>query len=148
MQFKKDGKINWFLFLRFFGISLFVIVLFKIDLTQVWTSITKIEGKYFFIALLFQFILLISKGIRWHLLKQSHEQAGLEWGPLGASAFCIMKLYAEFYGEWQQSRNSYRWQSLTKAGTQCGINIPNSHRAKDDTLLARAVLQHMTNARA
>ena len=76
MQFKKDGKINWFLFLRFFGISLFVIVLFKIDLTQVWTCITKIEGKYFFIALLFQFILLISKGIRWHLLKQSHERSG------------------------------------------------------------------------
>ena len=32
------------------------------------------------------------------LLKQSHQQAGLVWESLGAKAFCIMKLYAEFYG--------------------------------------------------
>jgi DNA polymerase-3 subunit epsilon len=78
------------------------------------------------------------------LLKQSHRQAGLTWQPVGAAAFCIMKLYAEFYGDWNRSRQSFRWQSLDRARSQCGINLPNSHRAQADTLLARAIFYHMT----
>lgn len=54
-----------------------------------------------------------------------------------------MELYARYYGSWNERYSSYRWQSLENAGSQCGIAIPNSHRAKDDTLLARAVLLHM-----
>jgi len=78
------------------------------------------------------------------LLKQSHHQAGLTWQPVGASAFCIMKLYAEFYGDWNRSRQSFRWQSLDRARNQCGLTLPNSHRARADTLLARAIFYHMT----
>lgn len=77
------------------------------------------------------------------LIKQSHQQAGLEWEALGARAICIMKLYAQFYGEWDGRRGSYRWQSLEKAGHQCRLKLPNSHRAKADTLLTRALLRYM-----
>jgi hypothetical protein len=50
-----------------------------------------------------------------------------------------MKLYADFIG-------SRRWQRLEEAGRQCRLELPNSHRAKDDTLLARAVFQYMVAA--
>ena len=61
------------------------------------------------------------------------------------SPFCIMKLYAQFHGEWNRARGSYRWYSLEDAGRDCRIPLPNSHRAFDDTLLARAVLLHIAN---
>lgn len=82
------------------------------------------------------------------LMQQSHRKCKLDWEPLGARGFCIMNLYAQFYGEWNDEKGDYRWQSLTKAGEQSGIAIPNSHRAKADTLLARAVLHHIANSQA
>jgi DNA polymerase-3 subunit epsilon len=60
-----------------------------------------------------------------------------------ADWFCIMKAYAQYYGQWDSYRRSFRWQSLDLAGQQCGIPLPNSHRAKQDTLLAKAILEHM-----
>ena len=81
------------------------------------------------------------------LIKQTHLQAGLVWEPVGAKASCVMLLYAKFYGEWNEYRGNYKWQSLEKAGRQCQLEIPNSHRAKDDTLLTRAVLHFMAGAK-
>ncbi len=77
------------------------------------------------------------------LMEQSHQISQLIWQPPYADQFCIMKLYAQFYGEWNPSTRSYRWQKLDAARGQCNINIPNTHRAKDDTLLARAILHYM-----
>jgi DNA polymerase III epsilon subunit-like protein len=78
------------------------------------------------------------------LLRQTHQKNWLRWSdPENAEFFCIMKLYAQFYGEWNNRRGGYRWQSLDTAGRQCGIPLPNSHRAKDDTLLTRALLDYM-----
>lgn len=77
------------------------------------------------------------------LIRQSHRRAGLGDQPAGVSAFCIMKLYADFYGDWDVSRGSFRWQSLEAAGRQCGLALPNAHRAEADALLARALLLHM-----
>ncbi len=81
------------------------------------------------------------------LLQQSHRFAGLIWPTVPLDAFCIMKLYAQFYGEWDPYRQSYRWQSLDKAQRYCNIPLQNSHRAKADALLARAVLHHMAEAK-
>lgn len=80
------------------------------------------------------------------LLRQSHQHAGLVWPEPVLDAFCIMNLYAQFYGEWDNYRQSYRWQSLDKAQRYCKIPLRNTHRAKDDALLARAVLQYMAAA--
>ncbi|MEM7131153.1 MAG: 3'-5' exonuclease [Chloroflexota bacterium] len=77
------------------------------------------------------------------LMQQSHKASGLNWQPIGANAFCIMHLYAQFYGEWDQQRQAYRWQSLEKAGRRCSISLPNAHRARADTLLTREVLSYM-----
>jgi hypothetical protein len=59
------------------------------------------------------------------------------------NTFDLLKLYAEFRGEWDAKRRSYRYQSLDSAGNQCGIILPNAHRATADTLLTRAILFYM-----
>jgi DNA polymerase III epsilon subunit-like protein len=76
------------------------------------------------------------------MLRQSNAKFNLRW-EIDTSFFCIMKLYAQFYGSWNNARRSYRWHSLEAAGRHCRIPLPNTHRAKDDTLLARSVLLHM-----
>jgi DNA polymerase-3 subunit epsilon len=60
--------------------------------------------------------------------------------------FCIMKLYAQFYGQWNPSRRSYRWFSLEAAGSHLRIPLPNAHRARDDTLLAKSVLEKIASS--
>ncbi|OQY32343.1 MAG: hypothetical protein B6I38_04745 [Anaerolineaceae bacterium 4572_5.1] len=78
------------------------------------------------------------------LIKQTHAHNQMRWSkPNGASFFDIMEAYAQFYGQWNSRHGNYRWQSLEKAGVQCGLSLPNSHRALDDTLLTRAVLHYM-----
>ncbi len=70
------------------------------------------------------------------MMKQSHRQIGLPWRMPSSRFFCIMKLYSDFYG-------ALKWQSLDEAGRQCRLALPNTHRAREDTLLARAVFQCM-----
>ncbi len=59
---------------------------------------------------------------------------------------CIMKLYAMFRGDWNPQYRSYRFYSLEDAGRQCRIPLSNTHRAKDDSLLARELLHYMAKA--
>jgi DNA polymerase-3 subunit epsilon len=80
------------------------------------------------------------------MMRQSHQMNWLRWtDPPGAEFFCIMKLYAQFWGQWNPKYGNYRWQSLDQAREQSKIHLPNSHRAKDDTLLTRALLEFMAN---
>lgn len=80
------------------------------------------------------------------LMRQSHTNSWMKWEPPpGMEAFCIMKLYAQYYGDWNARRGGYRWQSLGNAGKQCGIPLSNTHRAKDDTLLTRAIMTYMAD---
>jgi DNA polymerase III epsilon subunit-like protein len=57
---------------------------------------------------------------------------------------CAMELYAQFYGDWNDYHQSYRWQRLTSAALQCGIELPlGIHRALMDAELTRRVILHM-----
>jgi DNA polymerase-3 subunit epsilon len=80
------------------------------------------------------------------MMRQSHQKYWMEWRFPEQNFFCIMKLYAQFFGKWDSRRGSYIWQSLDQAGKQCGIPLQNSHRAKDDAHLARALLLQMANS--
>lgn len=80
------------------------------------------------------------------MIRQSNEKYRLRWTADGAGFFCIMKLYAKFYGEWNPRSRDYKWQSLENAGRQCAIALPNSHRTSADAELARAVLHHIAAA--
>ena len=78
------------------------------------------------------------------MMRQSHQRNWLRWTePAGVEFFCIMKLYAQYYGQWNPRHGNYRWQPLDRAREQCGLSLPNSHRAKEDTLLTRALLNYM-----
>lgn len=79
------------------------------------------------------------------LMRQSNQKYWLEWHLDEGNFFCIMRLYARFYGEWDDRRGSYRWYSLEQAGKQSGILLPNSHRAREDALLARALMVYMAD---
>src|SRR5512143_110571 len=52
------------------------------------------------------------------LMKQSHLAHHLIWSPV-LSQFCIMKLYAQFRGDWNSRTGNYRWYSLDDARGQC-----------------------------
>lgn len=74
------------------------------------------------------------------MLQQTHARCGLPWRE-NLRTFCIMKLYAQLLGEWDARKGGYRFHSLDSAGRNCGIPMPNAHRAAADTLLARALLE-------
>lgn len=72
------------------------------------------------------------------MMQQSHQSNGLPWRTPLFNMFCVMKQFTEFSG-------AYKFPTLEQAGRQCRIQIPNAHRARQDTLLARAVFLHMLN---
>jgi DNA polymerase III subunit epsilon len=78
------------------------------------------------------------------LMQQSHGRYRLPWKENLKTA-CIMKLYAQFKGDWDPMRRSYRNHSLENAGKQCGLSLQNTHRSTDDTQLARSVLLFMAD---
>ncbi len=80
------------------------------------------------------------------LIQQTHTRYHMRWVLNDTTPFCIMKLYAQFYGQWNRAYGNYRYFSLETARQQCNIPLPNSHRALDDALLARAVLHHIANS--
>jgi len=64
--------------------------------------------------------------------------------PPAASAFCAMKLYAEWYGDWNEFHGSYRWQRLGDAAQQMGLALPaNLHAASADAALTRELVRAM-----
>ena len=76
------------------------------------------------------------------MMRQSYERYNMKWNERVRS-FDLLKLYAEFRGERDPRRGGYRYHSLASAGKQCGIALPNAHRATADTLLTRALLLHI-----
>jgi DNA polymerase-3 subunit epsilon len=56
----------------------------------------------------------------------------------------VMELYAAFYGDWNDYHHSYRWQRLSTAAQQCGIEIPPGiHRALADAEMTRRIVLHI-----
>ncbi len=80
------------------------------------------------------------------LIKQSNYRAWLKSSLPDGNFFDIMLLYARYFGDWDPFRKSFRFVSLEMAGRQCGIRLPNAHRAVDDCLLTRALLHHMAES--
>ncbi len=90
-------------------------------------------------------IIIYNANYDFRVLTQSAASAGLSWrsfAPIFCPvSHCAMKLYAEFYGDWDEHRQSYTWQKLSDAAQQCGIELPpDLHRARADAELTRQVL--------
>ena len=80
---------------------------------------------------------------------QMLDQTVKQYKKLKAPRFetwCAMNAYARFYGEWDDYRESWRWQKLVNAAQQMGITLPatgQAHRAVYDCLLCRGVVLAM-----
>lgn len=93
-------------------------------------------------ALFGRLVVIYNQDFDLRMMAQSHARYRLPWKER-INAFDLLKLYAEFRGEWDPVRRSYRYISLDAAGRQCGIALPNAHRSTADTLLTRALLHYI-----
>lgn len=83
------------------------------------------------------------------MMRQSLERYKLPWKELwreNTHFFDLLKIYAQFRGEWDPNRRAYRYHSLAKAGADCNISLPNAHRTTADTLLTRALLHYVAES--
>ena len=97
---------------------------------EVWPKVKNIlQGR---------FIGIYNADFDLRMMYQSHAAHGLSYSSNMFFPFCIMRLYSQY-------RNIGRWISLERAGLECGIPLPNSHRSLADTLLARELLHYMAN---
>ena len=79
------------------------------------------------------------------MMKQTHKRYWLDWPLDDKNFFCVMKLYAAFYGQPSPRGAGYRFHKLEAAGAACGIPLPNAHRAVDDAKLTAALFQYIAN---
>lgn len=79
----------------------------------------------------------------YRLMKQSVDNAGLPWSIQHNQTFCVMNMFAAWYGEWNRRANNFRSQKLEFAGKFCGIDLPNNHHAIDDAKLTAALLRYL-----
>jgi DNA polymerase-3 subunit epsilon len=79
------------------------------------------------------------------MMKQTHRRYWLDWPLDDKHFFCVMKMYAAFYGQRSSRGRGFRFHKLEVAGASCGIPLPNSHRAVDDALLTAALFKYIAN---
>ena len=82
------------------------------------------------------------------LLRQSLTARGYptpaDWESEPGGLFCVMELYAKYWGAWHDYFRSFTWQNLGNALKQCGLNVEGPlHRALSDTQAALAILRNM-----
>lgn len=60
-----------------------------------------------------------------------------------SSFHCAMLAYAELYGEWNDYRDSFKWQKLSDAARQCRVKVDSAHDAMGDCIMTAGVIQAM-----
>lgn len=65
---------RWFVFLRLSGIAIFIVLLFKVNVKDIWINLKQVNLWYFTLAILFQAIMLLIKGSRWHVLRGENQK--------------------------------------------------------------------------
>ena len=90
-------------------------------------------------------VLIYNLNYDWRLLWQSAEAHEIDELAIDKSTWhCAMKLYARFFGEWNNYWGNYKWQKLGEAALHCGLELPKDlHRARADAELARQVVIYM-----
>lgn len=58
---------------------------------------------------------------------------------------CLMMLYAEYFGAWNDYFGSYKWQSLGGAAEMEGIAVSTAHRARADCETTLSLLQSLAS---
>jgi glycosyltransferase 2 family protein len=66
-----NRRFNWFLIIRLAGIVLFIVVLSRTNLGELWGWMKEVDSTHLLLAILFQVILLVVKALRWYILNES-----------------------------------------------------------------------------
>jgi DNA polymerase III subunit epsilon len=77
------------------------------------------------------------------LIQQTSGLYGLH-GITPDSVSCAMLLYAEFWGDWDDYRDSWKWQRLTNAAIQQRVPAVGAHRALADCRMTLGVIRSMS----
>ncbi len=56
---------------------------------------------------------------------------------------CAMHAYAEFFGEWNEYHQSYRWKSLSFAASHCDVEVKDEHSALGDCRMTLGIVDFM-----
>lgn len=80
-----------------------------------------------------------------HQTAERHNLPKIEWKEI-CSWHCAMEAYAEYFGDYNSYRNSYRWQKLVVAARNCGQPTDDAHDALADCLMTLSVTKHMLKA--
>lgn len=79
------------------------------------------------------------------MMHKSAEKIGspaIDWKII-STWYCAMEAFAEVYGDWNDYRQSYRWQKLTTAAAYYNVQIKNAHSALGDCLMTLGVVKAM-----
>lgn len=77
------------------------------------------------------------------LMRQSAKAVDIEWARGLGFWHCAMLAYAEYYGDWNDYRQSYHWQRLSDACEQQSIPVINAHNALADCQMTLALVKKM-----
>jgi DNA polymerase-3 subunit epsilon len=77
-----------------------------------------------------------------HQTAERHNLPKVEWKEI-TTWLCAMEAFAEFYGDYNHYRGSYRWQKLVVAARHCGAWRLDAHDALTDCLMTLDVTKHM-----
>ena len=95
-----------------------------------------------------QIIIIYNASYDVRMLEQSARTYNLDID-LSSNIHCAMEMFAEFYGDWDDYHQSYRWYKLEYAAKECGISMPkNLHRARTDAELARQIITFIANSKS
>lgn len=87
----------------------------------------------------------------WAMAQNSSEFAGLQddyFSGFNGVWECAMEEFAEFYGEWNDYRRSFKWQKLSHAyEVMVREPMPDAHTALGDAIACRKVVEAMANYR-
>jgi uncharacterized protein (TIRG00374 family) len=64
-------RFNWFLIVRLAGIALFIVVLSRTNLGELWGWMKEVDRTHVLLAIFFQVILLLVKALRWYILNET-----------------------------------------------------------------------------
>lgn len=84
----------------------------------------------------------------WGMLRNSVQRPECKtWFDAPRNVRCAMELYAVFYGDWSDYFESYKWQKLSSAAGQCGLEVrwDQLHSAAVDADLTRRIMKYMAD---
>jgi DNA polymerase III subunit epsilon len=100
---------------------------------QVWPTIEGILSQH-------AHVLVYNVTYDKRLLKATAQRYGYDL-PSGYWS-CLMEQYAEYFGDWNDYRQSYTWQKLEAACSRLGVQVNGDyHRATADALCTLGVLR-------